>query len=75
MNCSEQYHEFEVCMMVLFPSIDEQDVLMLKKFEDEESVLEGKFANEPDVQVSVVITDEPIKSSITVYVNSLLPTI
>jgi hypothetical protein len=70
MNCSEQYDEFEFCMMVLFPSIDEQDVLMLKKFEGENSVLEGKFLNEPDVQVSVVINDEPIKSSITVCDNT-----
>ena len=66
LNCSEQDSKFYVCMKVLFPTIGEHDVLLLNKFEHESTVLEGHLKNESDVQVSVVINDEPQRNNITV---------
>ena len=53
-------------MEVVFPGNNERDVLLLKNYEEETSVLEGCFENELNVQVSVVINNSPSNSNITV---------
>ena len=53
-------------MEVVFPLNNEKDVLLLKNYEEESSVLEGCFQNELNVQVSVVINNSPGNSNITV---------
>ena len=53
-------------MEVVFPLNNEKDVLFLKNYEGESSVLEGCFQNELNVQVSVVINNSPSNSNITV---------
>ena len=65
-NCSEHQTTFAACMEVVFPLNNEKDVLLLKNYEEESSVLEGCFQNELNVQVSVVINNSPSNSSITV---------
>ena len=53
-------------MEVVFPGSNEKDVLLLKNYEEETSVLEGCFENELNVQVSIVINNSPSNSNITV---------
>ena len=65
-NCSEHQTTFVACMEVVFPLNNERDVLLLKNYEEESSVLEGCFQNELNVQVSVVINNTTNNSNITV---------
>ena len=65
-NCSQPQSNFVACMEVVFPGNNERDVLLLKNYEEETSVLEGCFENELSVQVSVVINNSPSNSNITV---------
>ena len=65
-NCSEHQTTFVTCMEVVFPGSNEKDVLLLKNYEEERSVLEGCFQNELSVQVTVVINNSPSNSNITV---------
>ena len=69
-NCSEHQTTFVSCMEVVFPGSNEKDVLLLKNYEEESSVLEGCFQNELSVQVSVVINNSPSNSNITVRYSS-----
>ena len=57
-------------MEVVFPGSNEKDILLLKNYEEESSVLEGCFQNELSVQVSVVINNSPSNSNITVRYSS-----
>ena len=57
-------------MEVVFPGSNEKDVLLLKNYEEESSVLEGCFQNELNVQVSLVINNSPSNSNITVRYSS-----
>ena len=65
-NCSQHQTTFVGCMEVVFPLNKEKDVLLLKNYEEESSVLEGCFEKESNVQVSVVINNSPSNSNITV---------
>ena len=65
-NCSEHQTTFVSCMEVVFPGSNEKDILLLKNYEEESSVLEGCFENELNVQVSIVINNSPSNSNITV---------
>ena len=60
-------------MEVVFPGSNETDILLLKNYEEESSVLEGCFQTELNVQVSVVINNIPSNNNITVrYLYSIL---
>ena len=69
-NCSEHQTTFVSCMEVVFPGSNEKDILLLKNYEEESSVLEGCFENELNVQVSIVINNSPSNSNITVRYSS-----
>ena len=58
--------EYDKCMEVWFPSTLEEDVLLLKNVDDDESVLEGHFENEVEVEISISIDTAGLGLNITV---------
>ena len=66
-ECIEQYKNIDRCMNVVFPVNGEHDLLLLTAIEGENSVFEGYFKHDPDVQATVVVNDDtPLKNKLTV---------
>ena len=58
-------------MKVWFPSKKQGDVMLLHRVQNDDSVLEGHFENESEVEVSVSINEAELCQKITVrYVLS-----
>ena len=53
-------------MKVWFPSNKQGDVMLLHRVQNDDSVLEGHFENESEVEVSVSINEAELCQKITV---------